>query len=119
MKYLLLATILAVAVLSACKSTAAPSIVGKWHTTVEDPDGKYSVDLKFLASGDFEKTDDKGSSSAESITETSAGRYTFVDAKHLKLDYGMRSEIYEVILLSDVEMRLKDGEGMTVWRRVK
>ncbi len=111
-KCTLIATVLAATFPMACTSSRpsnpASALVGKWQT-YEKVWQATSV-LEFFPSGDFSRVGGDG---------TSAGKYTLVDAKHVKLDYGMEAEIYEIVSLSDTEMQLKQGTELVKWTRVK
>jgi hypothetical protein len=68
-----------------------------------------------FASGDFSKDHYLRRAA---IRETNAGKYTFIDPTHLKLDFGIAAEIYEVVGVTDKELRMKQQYGIEIWNRV-
>jgi len=93
-----------------------PTVVGKWHRKfVDQIDRTCSSNLEFFASGDFSMATLTPHAMSGPSWDTSAGTYKFIDSSHLKLDYGLGSEMYELVSVSDKELRLKHGGEVEVW----
>jgi hypothetical protein len=91
-------------------------IVGKWQRTYTSPYylGQIVAEMEFFGSGDFSQSETH--TGTNTITRN-AGTYKFIDANHLKLDYGIEANIYELVSVSDKELKLKHEKYLEVWTR--
>jgi hypothetical protein len=110
--------------LCACSRRAEQKLVGKWQRTETGWDafwggGPKTYELEFFPDGSFSLSVRKAD--AESA-QAGAGRYTFPDPTHIRLDFsgpmGSGTSIHEIVALTNEELRLRAGDEMEVWTRV-
>lgn len=52
--------------------------------------------------------------------QTSVGTYKFIDSTHIRLDvWNIPERIYEVVSVTDKELKLRAGDKLEIWTRVE
>lgn len=92
-------------------------LIGKWETIeTSSLGGAYRRRIEFLKGGNFARYRLTGGK----WDQTSVGTYKFIDSTHIRLDvWNIPERIYEVVSVTDKELKLRAGDKFEIWTRVE